>query len=177
MNHEDILKACDKHLRKAQDEMTLSRKKRKRSSSQLDRESAKRKKKKKREKRYGEGPSKTNVDGSSGKKNPLEMLELEMRARAIKAFLLKADQQEAEKEKKMSEMVAVTIKEEPDDDDVVIIEKSPLCTKVKDASGSLSNSLDGGSSSLLSEEVSNTSHEAVQSLQQTNHLEEPLLIL
>ena len=173
MDHEDILKACDKHLRKAQDEMTLSRKKRKRSSSQLDRESEKRKKKKKREKRYGEGPSKTNVDGSSGKKNPLEMLELEMRARAIKAFLLKADQQEAEKEKKMSEMVAVTIKEEPDDDDVVIIEKSPLCTKVKDVSGSLSNSVVGGSSSFLSEEVSNTSHEAVQSHQQeTNHLEE-----
>ena len=158
MDHEDILKACDEHMKKAQDELTLSRKKRKRSSSRFEREPEKKRKKKKKERRKnddGEGPSKARLDDSPGKKNPLEMLELEMRARAIKALLLKADQKEAEKEKKMIEMMAVAVKEEPDDE-VEIIEE--LCVQVEAVSGGLGNSLSSGTSSLLSEiTISNSS--------------------
>ena len=158
MDHEDILKVCDEHMKKAQDELTLSRKKRKRSSSRFEREPEKKRKKKKKERRKnddGEGPSKARLDDSPGKKNPLEMLELEMRARAIKALLLKADQKEAEKEKKMIEMMAVAVKEEPDDE-VEIIEE--LCVQVEAVSGGLGNSLSSGTSSLLSEiTISNSS--------------------
>ena len=160
MDHEDILKACDEHMKKAQDELTLSRKKRKRSSSRFEREPEKKRKKKKKERRKnddGEGPSKARLDDSPGKKNPLEMLELEMRARAIKALLLKADQKEAEKEKKMIEMMAVAVKEEPDDE-VEIIEETGLCVQVEAVSGGLGNSLSSGTSSLLSEiTISNSS--------------------
>ena len=160
MDHEDILKACDEHMKKAQDELTLSRKKRKRSSSRFEREPEKKRKKKKKERRRnddGEGPSKARLDDSPGKKNPLEMLELEMRARAIKALLLKADQKEAEKEKKMIEMMAVAVKEEPDDE-VEIIEDNGLCVQVEAVSGGLGNSLSSGTSSLLSEiTISNSS--------------------
>ena len=158
MDHEDILKACDEHMKKAQDELTLSRKKRKRSSSRFEREPEKKRKKKKKERRKnddGEGSSKARLDDSPGKKNPLEMLELEMRARAIKALLLKADQKEAEKEKKMIEMMAVAVKEEPDDE-VEIIEE--LCVQVEAVSGGLGNSLSSGTSSSLSEiTISNSS--------------------
>merc|ERR1711974_338105 len=44
MDHEDILKACDEHMKKAQDEMTSSRRKRKRSSSRFYRDPAKKRK-------------------------------------------------------------------------------------------------------------------------------------
>ena len=153
MDHEDILKACDEHMKKANDEMTLSRRKRKRSSSRFDRELEKKRKKKKKERRKNEdmeGPSRARLDDSPGKKNPLEMLELEMRARAIKALLLKADQKEAEKEKKMIEMMAVTVKEEPDDE-VEIIKESGLSMEVETVSSGLSNSLVSGTSSSMSE--------------------------
>ena len=160
MDHEDILKACDEHMKKAQDEMTLSRRKRKRSSSRMDRELEKKSKKKKKERRKNEeeeGPSKARLDDSPGKKNPLEMLELEMRARAIKALLLKADQKEAEKEKKMIEMMAVAVKEEADDD-VEIIEETLTSVQVERASSGPSNILASGTSSSLSElKVNNSS--------------------
>ena len=165
MDHEDILKACDEHMKKAQDKMTLPRRKRKRSSSRVDREPVKRRKKKKKERRKndddGEGPSKARLDDSPGKKNPMEMLELEMRARAIKAFLLKADQKEAEKEKKMIEMMAVAVKEEADDD-VEIIEESGLSVQVERASGVLSNSLASGTSPSLTEITVNKSSQSHQ---------------
>ena len=165
MDHEDILKACDEHMKKAQDEMTLTRRKRKRSSSRIDKEPEKKRKKKKKERRKnddGEGPSKARLDDSPWKKNPLEMLELEMRARAIKALLLKADQKEAEKEKEMIEMMAMAVKEEAADDDVEIIAETVISVQVERASSGLSNILASGTSSSLSEITVNNSSQSHQ---------------
>jgi len=100
-----------------------------------------------------------------------------MRARAIKALLLKADQKEAEKEKKMIEMIAVTVKEEPDDE-VEIIEENGLCLQAEVVSGGLCNSLVSGTSSSLSEVTvinSSPSHQKEGNCPENSYVEEQVM--
>ena len=147
---EDILQGCDKQMRKTQDGFTFSGRKRKRSSSPSDREceiKGKKKKKEKRKKDYGERLSKDKMECPPARKTAMEVLELEMRARAIKAFLLKADQQKVVKEKS-KQMQA----DQEESDEVEIIEDSRSRVSEEDNRRSTGHSASADVSNLLSTE-------------------------
>ena len=110
-DHKDILQGCDKQMIKTPGGFTFSGRKRKRSRSPSDRECEIKRKKKKKEKRkkdYGERLSIDKMECPPARKTAMEVLELEMRARAIKAFLLKADQKKVVQEKKTTQMQVTT---------------------------------------------------------------------
>lgn len=154
-DHKDILQGCDKEMRKTQGGFTFSGRKRKRSRSPSDRECEIKRRKKKKEKRkkdYGERLSKDKMECPPARTTAMEVLELEMRARAIKAFLLKADQKKVVKEKKTTQMQAV----QEESDEVEIIEDSRSRISEDDNRRSTGHSADV-SNSLSTEKAISTS--------------------
>ena len=155
-DHKDILQGCDKQMIKTPGGFTFSGRKRKRLRSPSDRECEIKRRKKKKEKRkkdYGERLSKDKMECPPARKTAMEVLELEMRARAIKAFLLKADQKKVVQEKKTTQMQAV----QEESDEVEIIEDSKSRISKDDNRRSTGHSADVSNSQSTEKAISTSS--------------------